>query len=107
MLFEPEFWVAVGFFLFIALLVYLGVPRRMLDTLDKRSARIKTELDEARRLREEAAQLLAEYQRRRHQADEEAQAILESARAEAERVAAEARTRMEEFIARRTNLAQT
>jgi F-type H+-transporting ATPase subunit b len=106
MLWEAEFWVAVGFFLFIGVLVYYGVPQMMIDAIDKRAARIKAELDEARRLREEAEALLAEYQRKRQAADAEAEEIIAGARAEAERVAAEAKTRMEEFVARRSQVAQ-
>jgi F-type H+-transporting ATPase subunit b len=106
MLWEAEFWVAVGFFLFIGVLVYYGVPTMMLDALDKRAVRIKAELDEARRLREEAEALLAEYRRKRQAADAEAEEIIAGARAEAERVAAEAKTRMEEFVARRSQVAE-
>jgi F-type H+-transporting ATPase subunit b len=106
MIWEAEFWVAVGFFLFIGVLVYYGVPKMMLDALDKRTTRIKAELDEARRLREEAEALLAEYQRKRQAADAEAEEIIAGARAEAERVAAEAKTRMEEFVARRSQVAE-
>lgn len=107
MLQEAEFWVAVGFFLFIGGLVYLGVPKTILSSLDQRRARIKSELDEAVRLREEAQKLLAQYQNKRHEAEEEANAIIAGARAEAERVAAEAKTRMEDFVARRTQQAET
>jgi F-type H+-transporting ATPase subunit b len=106
MLLEAEFWVAVGFFLFVGVLVYYGIPKKMLDALDRRTARIKIELDDARRLRDEAAALLAEYRRKREAADAEAAAILAGARDEAERVAAEAKTRMEEFVARRSQVAQ-
>jgi F-type H+-transporting ATPase subunit b len=106
MIWEAEFWVAVGFFLFIGVLVYYGVPKMMLDALDKRATRIKAELDEARRLREEAEALLAEYRRKRQAADAEAEEIIAGARAEAERVAAEAKTRMEEFVARRSQVAE-
>ena len=59
MLFEPEFWVAVAFVILMGLFAYLGVHRTVLQTLDHRSERIKSELDEARRLKEEAAKLLA------------------------------------------------
>ena len=80
--------------------------RRWSSALDHRSARIKAELDEARRLRDEAEKLLAEYQRKQGEAEREAEAIVADARAEAERVAAEARVKMEEFVARRTKLAE-
>ena len=71
---EPEFWVAVAFVLFIGVIVYFGAHKKMLDALDQRSARIKAELDEARRLREEAGKLLAEYQRKQREAEREAEA---------------------------------
>jgi F-type H+-transporting ATPase subunit b len=104
---EPEFWVAVGFAIFVGILIYVGVPKMIIASLDDRAKRIKTELDEARRLKEEAQGLLAEYQRKQAQAEGEAQAIIESAKAEAERIAAEAKTKMEEFVVRRTKMAET
>jgi F-type H+-transporting ATPase subunit b len=103
---EPEFWVAVAFFILMGLFAYLGVHRTVLKTLDHRSERIKAELDDARRLKEEAAKLLAEYQARRASAEREAQDIIASAKAEAERIAAEAKTKMEDFVARRTKTAE-
>ena len=79
----------------------------IIDALDGRAARIKAELDEARRLRDEAQALLAEYQRKRGEAEQEAEAIVAGARDEAERLAAEAKTKVEEFVARRTKMAET
>ena len=104
---NAEFWVAVAFVIFVALMFYLGVHNTILGALDQRAARIKAELDEARRLKEEAQKLLAEYQRRHQEADREAEAIIAGARAEAERVAAEGKAKMEDFIARRTKMADT
>jgi F-type H+-transporting ATPase subunit b len=106
-MFTEEFWVAVAFVIFIGALAYMGIPQKLLQWLDQRSARIKAELDEARRLRDEAGELLAEYQRRQREAEREAEAIVAEARNEAERIAAEARGKMEEFIARRNKLAET
>jgi F-type H+-transporting ATPase subunit b len=106
MFFEAEFWVAVGFFVFVGLLIYLGVHKTVTQALDSRAERIKSDLAEARRLKEEAAQLLAEYQRKRGQAESEAESIIAGARAEAERLAADAKTRMEEFVTRRTKMAE-
>jgi F-type H+-transporting ATPase subunit b len=103
---EAEAWVAIAFVIFLGLLVYLGAHRRVIDALDNRQARIKAELDEARRLRDEAQTLLADYQRKQKEADREAEAIIASASAEAERLAAEAKTRMEDFVARRTKMAE-
>jgi F-type H+-transporting ATPase subunit b len=107
MSFEAEFWVAVAFVLFLAILAKFGVHRVVLGALDDRSARIKAELDEARRLREEAKAVLAEYQRKRQRAESEAEAIIRNAGAEGERLAAEAQAKVEEFVARRTRIAET
>jgi F-type H+-transporting ATPase subunit b len=104
---EPEFWVAVGFVIFVAVLVYVGVPKMMTKALDDRAKRVQDELNEARRLKEEAQKLLAEYQAKQRQADDEAAAIVAGAKAEAERFAAEAKAKMEEFVARRSKMAET
>jgi F-type H+-transporting ATPase subunit b len=104
---EPEFWVAVGFVIFVAVLIYVGVPKMMTKALDDRAKRVQDELNEARRLKEEAQKLLAEYQAKQRQADDEAAAIVAGAKAEAERFAAEAKVKMEEFVARRSKMAET
>jgi F-type H+-transporting ATPase subunit b len=106
-MFEAEFWVAVATILFLLLLGYMGVHKKLLDALDARRVRIEAELDEARRLKEEAARLVAEYQRKRQEAEGEADALIAGARAEAERYAAEAHQKMDELIARRTRMAET
>jgi len=107
MFFEAETWVAIGFLVFVGLMLFIGVHRTIGKALDDRSARIKAELDEARKLRDEAAALLAEYQRKRREAEGEAQEIVSSAKAEAERLAIEAKARIEEFVSRRTKMAET
>ena len=104
---ETENWVAFGFLCFLALLAYLGVHRKVFESLDTRQARIKSELDEAKKLREEAQALLKEFERKGHEAEAEAEAIIASAKAEAERLATEAKSRMEEFVTRRTKMAET
>jgi F-type H+-transporting ATPase subunit b len=104
---QPETWVAVAFVMFIGVLLYVGAHKKVTDALDQRAARIRTELEEARKLRDEAAKLLAEYQRKQKEAEREAEAIITEAKAEAERVAAESRVKMEEFVARRTKLAES
>jgi len=104
---EPEFWVAVAFIILMALFVYMGVPKTVLKALDHRAERIKAELDEARRLQEEAAQVLEQYKARRASAEREAQDIVAAAKAEATRIAADAKAKMEDFVARRTKTAET
>ena len=103
---EPEFWVAVAFVVLMAVFAWLGIHRTVLKALDHRSERIKSELDDARRLKDEAAKLLADYQARRAGAEREAQEIIAGARVEAERIAAEAKTKLEDFVARRTKTAE-
>jgi F-type H+-transporting ATPase subunit b len=104
---EAEAWVAIAFVLFLGLLVYLGAHRRVISGIDQRQARIKAELDEAVRLRQEAQAVLAEFERKGREAEGEAAAIIAGAKAEAERLAAEAKARMEDFVARRTKMAET
>ncbi|TKW79948.1 MAG: ATP F0F1 synthase subunit B [Bradyrhizobium icense] len=103
---QPETWVAIAFVILMAVFVWLGVHRTVLTALDHRAQRIKAELDDAKRLKDEAAKLLADYQARRASAEREAQEIVTNARAEAERIAAEAKTRMEDFVVRRTKTAE-
>jgi len=104
---EPETWVAIAFVLLMGVFAYFGVHRTVLKALDNRSARIKAELDDARRLKDEAATVLAESKNRRASAEREAEEIITSAKAEAERIAAEAKTKMEDFVARRTKTAES
>ena len=66
---DPETWVAVAFLIFLAILVRLGVPKLLFKTLDDRSARIKAELDEALKLRQEAEGVLADYRRKQSEAE--------------------------------------
>lgn len=104
---EPEFWVAVAFVILLGVFAYVGVHRTVLTTLDHRRDRIKAELDDARRLKQDAAKLLAEYQARHASAEKEAQDIITQAQAEAERIATEAKAKMEDFVTRRTKTAES
>ena len=101
---EAEFWVAVAFVIVIAGLIYKG-RGTVITTLDERAAKIKAELDEARRLRDEAQAKLAEYQRKQRDALKEAEAIVAHANAEAERTAARAARDLDAAIERRKRLA--
>lgn len=107
MFYEPETWVAIAFIILMGLFAYLGIHRTVLKALDHRAERIRAELDDARRLKEEAAKLLADYKARHASAEREAQDIISSARAEAERIAAEAKVKLEDFVARRTKTAES
>ena len=103
-MFDASFWVAVAFVAFVGILVRLAYGR-IVGALDARAARIENEIEEARRLREEARQLLASYQRRHRDAVKEAEEIIEQAKADAERMAAQAAADLEAEIKRRTELA--
>src|ERR1700722_8082570 len=104
---DAEFWVAVAFVVFLGVLGYFGVHEMMVKFVDQRRDRIKAELDEALRLKEEAQALLAQFQRKQREAVAEAAAITAGPPAEAERMMAEAKAKMEEFIARRSKMAET
>jgi F-type H+-transporting ATPase subunit b len=106
MMTEAEFWVAVSFFIFVGIVWYVGGFKTLFEGLDHRGKRIQAELDEAKRLREEAAQVLADYRRRREEAARAADTIVASAREEAQRSAEEAHQRMTDFVARRTAAAE-
>lgn len=106
MLQDPTFWVAVAFVGFIGLLVYYGVPGLVAKALDDRADQIRRDLDEARRLREDAQALLDEYQRKTRDADTEAKAIIDQARREAEALAGETRRNLTESLERRARLAE-
>jgi F-type H+-transporting ATPase subunit b len=103
---QPETWVAIAFVILMVLFAYLGIHKTVLTALDHRSERIKAELDDAKRLKEEAAKLLGEYKTRRASAEREAEEIIANAKAEAERIATEAKAKMEDFVARRTKTAE-
>ncbi|MEO1264666.1 MAG: F0F1 ATP synthase subunit B [Pseudomonadota bacterium] len=103
---NPEFWVAMSFVAFLALLVYYGVPAMLGRALDSRAERIRKELDEARRLREEAQQLLADYKRKAAKAEDEARAIVDNAQQEAQALAAETRKALQDTLERRTRMAE-
>jgi F-type H+-transporting ATPase subunit b len=106
-MFEAEFWVAVAFVLFIAVLGYFQVHKLIVKGVDDRRERIKAELDEARILKEEAQALLMQYQGKKQAAEQEAAAIVAGAKAEAERLGHEAKAKMEDFVARRTKMAES
>ena len=99
-------WVAIAFLIFIGILVYLKVPKTAAGALDDRAKRIEKELDDARKLREDAQALLASYQRRQAEAEREAQDIVEQAEREAKALAEATRKALEEQIERRTKIAE-
>ena len=105
LLHEGEFWVLVAAVLFV-IAVFKPARRALVGGLDARAERIRTELDEARRLREEAEKLVAEYRAKEREAVGEAEAIVNHAKQEAERIAAQAARDLEQALKRRQQLAE-
>lgn len=104
--FDATFIAFVGLVIFIGVLVYLKVPAAIMGMLDQRSQTIAKELHEARRLREEAEKLLAEYEAKRATAEAEAKAIVDTAKEQAALVAEETRQSMMAAMARRERQAE-
>ncbi len=98
---SAEFFVAIAFVIFVIGMLYLKVHKMAAAALDGRAASIKSELDEAQRLREEAQHTLAEYQRKQRDALKEAEAILAEAHDEADRIETAAAQRTEAMLKRR------
>lgn len=103
---DATFWALIALVIFLALMVYLKVPGVVGKSLDGRAERIRDELEEARRLREEAQSLLAEYQRKRKEAEKEAGEIVAAAQREAHAIIEETKQKTEEYVARRNKLAE-
>lgn len=99
-------WVAVGFLIFVGVLIYFGAHKSVLSGLDARAEKISADLAEAKRLRDEAEALLASFKAKQEQADKDAAEIVAAAKTEAERFKAEAAAKLEDFVARRTRQAE-
>jgi F-type H+-transporting ATPase subunit b len=104
---NPEFWVLIALVVFFAILVVLKViPGALFSALDGHAAKIQAELDEARRLREEAAALLASVHAQHEEAHRQADEMIANAKAEAKTARAEAKIKLDEQIARRAQMAE-
>lgn len=105
-MFGAEFWVGAAFFIFLGLLAYLGVHKKLVAGIDARGEKIAAQLGEAERLRNEAAALLKTYEAKRVQAEKDAAEIVAAAKEEAKRLEADAKVKLEEFVKRRTAQAE-
>ena len=103
---DATFIALVAFLIFFGVLIYLKIPGMLLKALDTRSQEIAKELHDARRLREEAEKLLADYEAKRAAAESEAKAIVDAAKEQAAAVAEETRTQMMAAMARREKQAE-
>ncbi len=99
-------WVTIALLIFIGVCIYVKAPAMVSKALDQRADRIRAELDAARKLREDAQALLDDYQKKRKEAEAEAAEIVEAAKREAAVLAEEAHTKTEDYVARRTALAE-
>ncbi len=106
LLMSETFWALIALIIFIGVVIYVKAPAMVTKSLDDRAERIRNELEEARKLREEAQQILAEYQRKRKEAEQEAADILVAAKREAEILVKDAKRKTEEYVERRTALAE-
>jgi F-type H+-transporting ATPase subunit b len=103
---DSTFWVAVALLIFLIVIVYLGIPGMVTKMLDARADGIRSELDQARKLRQEAEATLKQYDAKRVEAEKQAQDIVANAKAEAERIAAEANAQLQAQIERKTKAAE-
>lgn len=103
---DPALWVGLAFLIVVGIFWKLGVHKSMSSGLAKRSQKIADELDQARKMREEAQEILAQYQRRQREAEEEAKGIIEQAKRDADRLASESRDKINEQIERRAKAAE-
>lgn len=103
---DPTTYLLLALLLFFIMLGYLGVHKKIVGGLDARADKIKAELEEARRLREEAQSLLASYQRKQKEAETQAEEIVKQARSDAENMAAKARKDLAERLERRAAMAE-
>jgi len=100
-MFDATFFVAVSFFLFVGFVIWIGLPRSILNSLDERSLQIKKELDEARKLHEEAQSLLAKEKRKLEKCDTEVQEILKRASEQALLLSENSKKLLEEEVIRK------
>lgn len=103
---DPAFWTAIALLIFLGILFYYGVHKLIISGLDARGVKVANQLAEAERLRNEAAALLKSYEDKRKAAEKEAVELVEAAKAEATRVEAEAKVKLDEFVKRRTAQAE-
>ena len=99
---DNSFFAMVGLVLFVGLMLFFGVPKIIGNMLDSKIKQIETDIAEAKRLREEAAALLVEYEQKRAAAEKEAEGIVAAAKEEAERLTAEAQASLADLVTRRT-----
>lgn len=106
LLHDTNTWVLFAFLIVLGIALWQGVPRLIANFFKTRADTVRTQLDEARSLREEAQRLLADYQKRQREAESEAEGIIEQAKRDAKIMAQEARTKIDEQLTRRRKAAE-
>ena len=98
--YQPASWVFIAFIIFISIAIYLKVPNMVTKLLDEQISKIKNDLDDARKLKEDANSLLAEYERKIESANKEAENIINQAKNNAKSYEESSNKKVEEFISR-------
>jgi F-type H+-transporting ATPase subunit b len=102
MVFDNTFYATVALVIFVGITLYFGIPKIIGKMLDGQIKKIADDLAEAKKLREEAAALLVEYEQKRVAAESEAEGIIAAAKEEATRLTAAAKVSLADLITRRT-----
>ena len=98
--YQPASWVFIAFIIFISIAIYLKVPNMVTKLLDEQISKIKNDLDDARKLKEDANSLLAEYERKIDSANKEAENIINQAKNNEKLYEENSNKKVEEFISR-------
>jgi len=104
---DAHFWIGIALAVVFVVLWRLGVPALVTKTLDEAGAKVQAQLDEAKRLREEAQALLTKIQTQRDETERAAAELLKAAQADAERYRADAAVKLEEDVKRRAAMAES
>jgi len=103
---DTDIVVLISFLIFVGVLLYFKVPSLIGGVLDQRADKIRADIDEARKLREEAQTLLASYERKQKEVEAQAAKIVASARDEAQAAGEQARADLKASVARRVQAAE-
>ena len=95
---DATFWIAISFFIFFAILIYLKVPQKMNNSLSDKINEIKKELEEAEKLKEEAKNLFAGYENKIDKSKKETKEIIDSAKKESEKAIIEKTKKFHQII---------
>ena len=98
---DATFWVAISFFIFFGILIYLKVPQKINITITNQINEIKKELDNAEKLKEEAKNLLSDYENNIDKSIKESKEIIDIAKKENEKIIIEKTKKFHQIIEER------